>query len=190
VLHTTFSYWQADISYNKAKKLARENKHTDAILELDKSINFSPTEGIYLSELALDNKSDEAALKALDLNKYNQNIRRIVVNNLVGNSGENPNNLFLAEEIIIDGINYSPNDPKMYYQLGILQLKINKNDSAIRNLQNAIELKTNYKEARFALGSIHKALKDDDKAKVQFEYILKNIDPNDELTKKYLKEVN
>lgn len=189
-LHTIYSYWQADISYNKAKMLARENKHSDAILELDKSIKFSPTEGIYLSELALDNKSDEVALKALDLNKYNQNIRRIVVNNLVGNSGENPNNLFLAEEIIIDGINYSPNDPKMYYQLGILQLKINKNDSAIRNLQNAIELKTNYKEARFALGSIHKALKDDDKAKVQFEYILKNIDPNDELTKKYLKEVN
>jgi hypothetical protein len=52
VLFCVAKYWQADISYNRAKTLARENNQADAISELDKSINFSPKEAIYISELA------------------------------------------------------------------------------------------------------------------------------------------
>jgi len=187
-LYTIRSYWQADISYNKARSLARINNFDEAIAELDKSISFSPTEAIYVSELALNDKTDETALRALDLSRYNQNVRKIVVNNLVGNSDKKPDNLLLAEEIIREGIDFAPYDPKLFYQLGILQLKMGKNIEAVINLSNSVELKSNYKEGRFALGATYKALKDNAKAKEQFVYILKNIDPNDELTKKYLEE--
>jgi len=95
-----------------------------------------------------------------------------------------------AENIILDGIDKSPNDPKLYYQLGVLQLKIGKNNKAIKSLEKSVELKQNYKESRFALGSTYRALDENAKAKEQFEYILKFIDSKDELTKKYLEEIN
>lgn len=190
VLFCVAKYWQADIFYNKAKTLERENKNSEAIQELNKSISFSKNEAIYISEIALNDESDETALKALDLNKYNQNIRRIVVNNLVNNSDTNQYNLLFAEEIIKEGIKLAPNDPKQYYQLGILELKMGKNEEAVKNLEKSVSLKPNYKEGRFILGATYKALKENTKAVEQFEYVLKNIDPKDELTKKYLDEVN
>ena len=111
---------------------------------------------------------------------------------MVKNADKETNNLLpkadqilLAEGIIKDGIILSPNDPRLYYQLGILQLKIGNNE-AIQSLQKSVELKPNYKEAHFALGTIYKALNENQKAKEQFDYIIKNIDPSDELTKKYL----
>ena len=61
------------------------------------------------------------SLRAFDLNPYNQNTRRILISNLVSS-----NNLESAEKVILDGIQKSPNDPKLYYQLGILELKIGK----------------------------------------------------------------
>ena len=78
----------------------------------------------------------------------------------------------------------SPNDSKLYYQLGLLEMKLNKLDDATLSLEKSILLKPNYKEARFALGSLYKAIGNTQKANENFKYILENIDPNDELTKK------
>jgi len=181
-LYSIFNYWKADIYYNRS--------------DFSNAISISPNEAIYISKLSLSNTSIETSLKALSSSPYNQNIRKILISNLVKKSEENPNNLILAEGVIKDGIVLSPNDPKLYYQLGILQLKMygtlrdSKNNDAVLNLEKSVELKSNYKEGRFALGATYKALNENSKAKEQFEYILKYIDPNDELTKKYLGELN
>ncbi len=164
------NYWKADIYFNSQ--------------EFEKALTITPDEPNFVAKLAFKNGSVETAFKAYKLNPYNQNTRRILISNLVSS-----NNLEVAEEVILDGTHQSPNDPKLFYQLGILQLKIGKNEEAIKSLEKSIELKSNYKEGRFALGATYKALKENFKAKEQFEYILKNIDPNDELTKKYLEEV-
>lgn len=175
LLFIIYRYWQADIYYAKS--------------EVEKALKISPNEPIYISKLALIDNKVETALKALTLNPYNQNIRKILISNLVKNSDKNSDNLILAESVVKDGIVFSPNDPKLYYQLGILQLKINKSSEALKNLEKSVELKANYKEGRFALGITYKALNKNEEAKKQFEYILKYIDPNDELTKKYLNEL-
>jgi O-antigen ligase len=190
VLYFIYRYWSADIAYNKARSLNKSYKQDQAITEINKALKFSPKEAVYLSELALADTKVETALDALALSPYNQNIRKILISNLVKNSDKSPDNLLLAEKVILDGTQKSPNDPKLYYQLGILQLKIGKNDEAIKNLKMSIQLKPNYKEGHYALGMTYKALKDNENAKVQLEYILKNIDPNDELTKKNLEELN
>lgn len=188
-LANIYRYWQADINYNKAKGLNRSNKPEAAIVEINKALKFSPNESIFKSELALSNGKVETAFDALSNSPFNQNIRKIFISNLVKNAGEIPDNLLVAEKVITDGLEKSPNDPRLYYQLGVLQLKIGKNDEAIKNLSKSIELKSNYKEGHFALGMTYKALKQNEDAKLQFEYILKNIDPNDELTKKNLEEL-
>ena len=62
----------------------------------------------------------------------------MLINNLVKNADTDPNNLKLAENVIKDGIKLSPNDPKLYYQQAILQLKIAKNNEAVANLQKQL----------------------------------------------------
>ncbi|MBP9759295.1 tetratricopeptide repeat protein, partial [Candidatus Dojkabacteria bacterium] len=175
-LYVIRSYWLADIYFNKS--------------DFRNALSLTPNEPNYLSKLALLDGTDETAINALELNKYNQNSRKVLISNLIKNSGDKPNNLLFAESIIIDGLQLSVNDPKLYYQLGILQLKMGKDKEAVNNLEKAVSLKPNYKEGRYVLGVTYKALKENTKAKEQFEYIIKNIDPNDELTKKYLEEVN
>lgn len=172
ILHTTYSYWKADVYYNSSK--------------FDQALNISPNEAIYISKKALIDTNVEIATKALKLSPFNQNIRKILINNLVKNADTDPNNLKLAENVIKEGIKLSPNDPRLYYQLGILQLKIAKNNEAITNLEKAVLLKSNYKEGRYALGVTYKSFNKLTEAKEQFDYIVKYIDPNDELTKKNL----
>jgi len=171
LLFIIYNYWKSDVYFNSS--------------QFEKALAITPTEPNFISKLALSDGNIETAFKALKLNPYNQNTRRILISNLV-----NSNNLEQAEYIILDGIDKSPNDPKLYYQLGILQLKLGTEKEAIESLEKAVELKPNYKEGRFALGVTYIDVKEYQKAKENLEYILKSIDPNDELTKKYLDQVN
>ncbi len=188
-LYAIYNYWSADTHYNKAKGLNRSNQSDQAIIEIEKAVSAFPNESLYLYELALADTKVETANKAFKLTPFNQNVRKMLINNLIKNADTDPTNLIVAESVLRNGIKLSPNDPKLYYQLGLLQLKLVKNDEAVVNLQKSVELKPNYKEGRFVLGMTYKSLNKFKEAKEEFEYLLKNIDPNDELTKKNLGEL-
>lgn len=190
ILHTTYYYWQADIHYNKAKNYNKENKTIEATNEIRKALKISPNEPLYIAELSLIDKDVDLATKALDLNPYNQNVRNILISNLNSGSKENQNYLLVAEQIAEIGTQVAPINPKIFYQLAILNLKNNNLEEGIINMEKAVALKPNYKEGRFALGLTYIDSKDYQKAKENLEYILQNIDPNDELTKKYLSELD
>lgn len=186
LIYKIYSYWTADIHYNKARNYNRENKLEEARKEIEKTIKVSPNEPLYIAELSLTNKDIDLAAMALDLNQYNQNVRNILISNLNSGSKENQDYLLIAEQIAEIGTQVAPMNPKIFYQLGILNLKNNKIEIALINLEKAVALKPNHKEGRFALGLTYIDVKKYEKAKENLEYILKNIDPNDELTKKYL----
>lgn len=179
-----FRYWKADIYYSLSKTES-QNKSL-----INKALQISPNEPLYISEEALINSNIDTAKKALDIAPFNQNVRKVLISNLFKNSTKEPDNLKLAEAVIKDGIDISPNDPRLYYQLGIVQIRIGNVENGVNSLIKSISLKPNYKEARFALGAIYIDTKEFDKAKIELEYILKFIDPNDDLTKKYLEESN
>lgn len=189
LIYKIYSYWTADIHYNNARNYNRENKTDDATKEIKKSLKVTPNEPLYIAELSLTNKNIDLAAKALDLNSYNQNVRNILISNLNSGSKENQDYLLVAEQIAEMGTQVAPMNPKIFYQLGILNLKNNKIEIALINLEKAVALKPNYKEGRFALGLTYIDVKKYEKAKEHLEYILNNIDPNDELTKKYLNEI-
>lgn len=132
LLYCAAKYWQADIYYNRS--------------EISKALEISPKEPIYMAKLALTNNSVEIAKNALSLSPYNINIRRILISILIKN-----NDLINAEKILIEGIKISPNDPKLYYQLSLLDIKLNKLQDAILNLEKAIQIKPNYEDAGFVL---------------------------------------
>lgn len=186
MLQTIYSYWQADIYYSNAKKNNRDGKSELAMTNINKALEINKNEPIYIAELSLATGNFEESAKALDASPYNQNIRNILISNLNKAAEQNSMALILAEEIAKTGTVITPKNPRIFYQLGILNIKNNKLVDGLLNLERAVELKANYKEARFALALTQMDIGNFNKAIENFMYILDYIDPNDDLTKKYL----
>lgn len=210
-LFSIHSYWQADINYLQAKTLNRQGNPIKARELIEKAIKSSKKEPLYWAEasnidsdiaiLSAEEKKDDQASNfvkiasqesnvSTNLSPKNINLKRTQAGVFYKLAGFNQNYLQSAEKTLKEAVSLTPYDPKLYYQLGILQLKLNKNEEAVKNLEKSVELKTNYKDGRFALGSVYKDLGDKTKTYEQFTYILDNIDPKDELSKKYLMESN
>lgn len=207
LLFLTFKYWQADTFYKKAKDYNKAGKYEEATVLIEKSLKISNKESVYWAESAFtysevtlkkaqqnnekdaEENADRAlkdAVKSVVLSPKNINLYRALSSTYYKFSVFGSDYLLVAEEPLVNAIGISPNDPKLHYQLGILNLKNNKIDDGQVQLEEAVRLKPNYKEARFALGLTYIDLKKYDKAIESLEYIITNIDPNDELTKKYL----
>ena len=73
--------------------------------------------------------------------------------------------------------------------MGLTLARTGNTKDAIKTLEYAVAIKSNYKNARFALALLYNALGEKDKAKQEFLFILEKIDPNDELVKEKLKEI-
>lgn len=188
VLSTIYKYWQADIFYSNAKKHNRNGNYELAIASMNNALAINKKEPLYIAELSLATGNINDSAVALDASPYNQNIRNILINNLNKAADQNSNALLLAEEIARTGTIVTPKNPRIFYQLGILNIKNNKLADGLLNLEQSVKLKPNYKEARFALALTQMDVKNFDKAIENFKYILEYIDPNDELTKKYLEQ--
>lgn len=188
VLFCVAKYWQADIYYSNAKKNNRDGKSELAMTNINRALEVNKNEPLYLAELSLATENFEESARALDASPYNQNIRNILISNLNKAADQNSNTLLLAEEIAKTGTIITPKNPRIFYQLGILNIKNNKLVDGLLNLEKSVELKPNYKEARFALGLTQMDIGNFDKAIENFTYILDFIDPEDELTKKYLEQ--
>lgn len=210
ILFSIHSYWQADIYFQQAKTLSRQGNPTKARTLIELAIKNSKNEPIFWSEASNidseiavrsgeEKKEDQASnfIKlaiqesnvSTDFAPYNINFKRTQANVFYKLSAFNQNYLDKSEKTLKDAVKITPNDPKIYYQLGIVLLKTNKNQEAIQNLEKSIELKTNYKDGRFALGSVYKDMGEKEKAIEQFTYILDKIDSKDDLSKKYLLEL-
>ncbi|MDO8340652.1 MAG: tetratricopeptide repeat protein, partial [Candidatus Woesebacteria bacterium] len=204
-LYAISRYFIADIYYNKARLFNRSDNPVKAREEITKALKISPKEAIYWNESAISN-SDIAVLlannnendkglefaklaiyeseKAVNLAKNNVNLRKTQSTIYIKLTSFNKNYLSNAEDTVKLAIIISPNDPKLYYQLGLLEIKLGKIEDAILNLEKAVQVKPNYRDARFVLGSLYKDIGETNKANENFKYILEKIAPDDEATKK------
>jgi O-antigen ligase/Flp pilus assembly protein TadD len=205
ILFAILRYFKADIYYNKARLFNRSDNPIKAREEITKALKISPNEAIFWNESAISN-SDIAVLlannnendkglefakiaiyeskKAINLAKNNVNFRKTQSTIYIKLISFNNNYLSDAEDTVKLAITISPNDPKLYYQLGLLEIKLNKLEDAISNLEKSVQVKPNYRDARFVLGSIYKDIGETNKANENFKYILEKIAPDDEATKK------
>lgn len=193
-------YWYADVLYNKGRMLNRQGDYAKAGETLEKAIKLNSKEALFLSELSKSNTEIATTQKATDfvidtskkavlMAPYNINIKRVYAGVLSKLSKFDPDYLLVSVSVVESAIQIAPTDPKLHYQLGLLYLKTGQNQKGLDTLESAVELKSNYKEGRFALALTYKDFEMFEKSKEQFEYILKHIDPKDELTKKYLEEI-
>ncbi|MDP3994636.1 MAG: hypothetical protein Q8P91_02305, partial [bacterium] len=157
------------------------------------AVKLSPNEALYRSELSqtsaglavalFDLKREEEAQKftdfavaqsdkAVSLSPANVNILRNRANIFYQLSKINPEYMKNAIDTLLTASTKAPTDAKIFYNLGIMLLKVGQVDTGIEILEKTILLKPNYKEAKELL-----------------IYILEKIDPNDKTAKEELKKI-
>jgi O-antigen ligase len=204
-----FRYYLADLNYSKGKNNTDKGNYYDAKAQLEKAISYSPSEPLYWIELsevsknvalilykenqpvAYDfvKKSEKEAQTASYLSPANVNIKRAQAANMVDLSAIEEGYLGKAIGILESAVFQAPTDAKLFYNLGYAELHAKKYSEAETTFEKAVALKSNYRLARLALAYIYIDKGESEKAKDQFLYILKNIDPNDEVSKQELRNL-
>jgi len=203
-------YWLADLNYANGKRLNDAGMFSKGREKLISAIKYSSKEALFWSELSensadlavalKENKNEENSKKiadsaimeskrAEDLSPRNIGVLRQVATTYLKLSQIDGNYLYKVKEYLEKAIELSPNDAKLYYNLGILYDNSNEPQKAVEIIEKAIELKSNYKQARYKLATLYLENNESEKAKTQLKYILENIDPNDNLVKQQLEKI-
>jgi len=204
-------YWYADILYNRAKGLENSGSLIERVESLNSAIKLSPYEAIYYDELASaftaialaynNQKDSERALKysenafstiqkAENLSPKNLNITRNKARMGIMLSDIKSSYILDAKKALLEGISLAPTEAKLYYNLSLTYYRMNDIDMAIETLKKTIDLKANYKDARYAYAIILLERGDKSEAINQLNYILEKLDSHDANVKKALDEIN
>ena len=92
-----------------------------------------------------------------------------------------------AFESLLQAAKLAPTDAKIKYNLALLYAAAKDTNATISTLEETVMLKPNYEDARLALALFYEETNQKDKAKKQYQYILTNINPNNEQAKEKLK---
>ncbi len=204
------SYWRADTLYSLGKNNNSAGNYSLGASYLTKAISLTPNQALFHNDLASSyinlalaeegkKNADESRRlaglavsesdKAIALSPSNLNLKRTRFGIFITLSTIDPNYLAGARDILIAAIKQAPTDAKLYYNLGLTYIRTGEPDLAAPTLAKTIELKENYRDARLAYAYLLTDQGKKDEARLQLEYILKNIDPNDSLTKQALEEI-
>ncbi len=203
-------YWYADILYVKGKLYNDSSQFAQGAQYLMRAEKLSPNEAIFHSELSnsyadiavvlFQNKQPEKVQQFIDaaiaesdtavnLSPKNVNLKRSRASIFIKLAAINQSYLINARDAILQTIKLAPTDAKLYYNLGLIYIRLGQSDESIKTLQHTIDIKTNYKEARLALAILLNEKGDKNGARTQLEYIVKFIDPNDPIVNQQLEEV-
>ncbi|MGA2910949.1 MAG: O-antigen ligase family protein [Candidatus Microgenomates bacterium] len=210
VLFAIGKYWYADTLYASGKAYNSVGKPDVATNYLTRAISLEPGQPWYYSELANSYASLAVGLNqakdTADAQKYSDlavttsdKVAALAPANFIFKmsrfgvfvmlSTVNPNYLLQAQAALLDAINSAPTYASLYYNLGLTYARTNQTDLAIQALQKAIELKADYADARLAYAILLIGQKQNAEAKVQLNYILTKIDPNNSLAKQTLASI-
>jgi putative inorganic carbon (hco3(-)) transporter len=210
MLHTTAKYWLSDYYYSQAKQYNINGDHLNARKLADKSIKLSPNQANYWDELSSStaglallalqaNEPDLAkqladsavneSLNSINLSPAHTVFRKNHANVLIKLSDINPEYLNTARNTLADTTKLAPTDANLFYNLSIAYIRTGEKEMAIKTLERTVFMKPDYKDARFALSVLYIDKGAKKEAITQLNFILENIDPNDERTKLKLKEL-
>lgn len=201
--------WYADTLFAQGYNLQRTQQYLESYQNIKKATSINANEPLYYDELVIP--SAQLALAAYDNNQSTLSAQ--LTQQAIDSSNRalliSPNNVnfwktrtrlfyILAqsdEKYLSSAYNsldqaklLSPTDPKIRYNLGVLNLTLGKEKEAIEELHEASRLKPDYRDAFYAKGIYYKKVGDLEKAKEAFDYILEYINPEDEEVKKRLEE--
>jgi tetratricopeptide (TPR) repeat protein len=187
--------------YANGEQLSDAGDYVLAREYLTRAVKISPNEAIYWEELAtatsyiaqalanqeqmdvalkLAEESIAQSNKSVNLSPANVNIKRSRANVFVNLSIIDTKFLINTANTLEEAVKLAPTEPKLHFNLGLAYARIGRYDNAVEVLEKAVELKPDYRNARLGLGLVYYDHGDIDKAKTQLNYILENIDPNDQ----------
>ncbi len=192
--------WFADTLYAKSYQIARGGQYATAKTLIDEAIVLNPGEPVYHDERsttlaalavgALDQQqatvggrlAQEALAdndRAIQISPQNVNFWKTRTKIYYSFSVYDPKFTQAAIEALTHAGQLSPNDPKILYNLAILNGRITENSQAIDLLKKAIQIKSNYRDAYYALYVFYTELKDPANARGVLETYLTTVDASD-----------
>lgn len=196
VLKSVSNFWSADRLYKKSKDQQLESQYLNASQSLQEAIKISSGEAIYYDELAdvysilsfqyeVIGKTDvssqlaEAAIEnsnyALLLNPRHLNFYKTRARVFLVLAQSDPKYYADAEHTLLSAIELSPNDAKLYYNLGLVQKEMGKLKESQESLEKTVFLKPNYLKARSELANLYAETNQAEKSLEQFDFILDHL---------------
>lgn len=213
LLLVLINYLRADIIYARGSSLNKGGAYQEAYTDLVTAVNIKKNEPVYKDELSiniatiastlyLQKKATMAATLTSDAISLSDEIVGRNPNNVVfwknrvrlfytlaqGDPANEKTYLVQALTSLEKAQELAPTDAKISYNLGVLYGQLDDFKKAITLLESSVKLKPDYRDAYFALGLFYDEIGERPKAIEAYEYILKNIDPEDEQVKESLTE--
>ncbi|PWU23231.1 hypothetical protein C5B42_03645 [Candidatus Cerribacteria bacterium 'Amazon FNV 2010 28 9'] len=199
--------WNADVAYAKGKQYDAANLPQTAYAYLQQATTMLPGETTYHDEFSSNLATLAVALAQVGDSTSSAQLTTLAIQESNLTITQNPHNVgyyktrikvFLllanldplyftqAREATHTAIDLSPTDPKLVYFDALLADQAKDEQTYVADLQRAIDLKENYEDARYALGSYELKHEQPQQAADQFSYMLKNINPNNLLAQQGL----
>ena len=209
-LYAISRYWSADALYAKGKANNDSGNYAVSQNFLKEAVTLSPGEAIFHNELAnsytgialalqssretenLDqfiNLAISESERAISLSPANVNLLRSRANLFLKLSMVNPKYLGGAKDALSTATAKAPTDAKLFYNLALTYVRTGKIETSVAILQKTIDLKPNYKDARYLYALILIDKNQNQEAKRELNYILEKIDPGDTNSQNLLKKI-
>lgn len=192
LLYKIISFFIADLAYSQSLNYYNHQIFSTAESYINVSLSFNSSEAIYYSQAALTaarlsetQKAINYSNKAMTLSPANTNLwkERSQIFSIL--SVQDPQYFVYSLDALEKCARLAPTDAKIFYLLGKFYDAASETDSAIKNYQKALSLKSNYDYAAFALGEIYYQQKNYSEAKKYFETTLQ-IAPTNSDAQNYL----
>lgn len=202
LLLSVYKLWRADVTYALAKAYVREPDLQSGFYSLQRAIAIAPNEPTYRDELAFtaaqiayalgksDRATDAATMIQYSIDQSTETIRQ---NPAHINFYKTRVRIFLilaqlnpvfyeeALKALDAAIEKSPTDPKLVYNQAVIYKTLGKEKDFLSRIQRSLELRPIDESARFSLGEYYEEKKMPNEAKKEYEFILTNINPNNEI---------
>ncbi len=199
LLNKLWAYWRADFNYAQCKNSAGSVSVTQTLTYCQTAISLSQAkEPLYLSDTAnfyaqyavalsqkkpdstdinlIANESLRLSNLALSENPVHLNLYKTRFQTLNTLSALDSQALTLAQETIDTAIKLSPTDPKLYYFHALLQGKLGNLEACITAINQALDLRPHYLEARLFAAQLATKQENYALAQAHYQFILDYID--------------
>lgn len=193
--------WTADYLYTQAKSKIAGLQYEDGVSQLQLAVSLSPQEALFYDELAsvysqvaaefyqLEDGQDtalefaqlakEASNKTLELNPHHLNFHKSRSSIYTKLAAIDQDYLIKAKDALRQAQALAPTDPKLVYQEGLIALALGEQEEGISLIEQAIEMKPNYHQARYKLGEMFEDQENYPAALEQYQFILDYLIPGD-----------
>lgn len=210
LLGRVHAIWQADYLFTKGQNAFTQGNYQVGLPLIQEAILKSPKEAFFYDELADNyaqlsiayaNEKQSTASSQLAQSAIESNRKAIELNGAHLNFYKSQARIYIrlgqldqrlysyAKQALEKAISLSPTDAKLYYNLALVLEIMGQSDEALAKMEYAVEIKSNYLQARGELARMYFTRNELEKAKAQYIYSLEKIAPNDELVKEKLKIV-